>query len=226
MKRLFLVFCIFGILGNFNTFGNVEYLKYYFSILGIRAGEATMRIYYPTQSNPTVRIFSKVKTYSGVKLFVNVDDSVTSIVDAKTLKTLRRNTLSIGTSLRDTNTVIFDRPNREIIIDSVLFGKILIHNTNDSINDLATEILKAMNWEKLPSNLEVNFLEITNTRYLTLIKQDNSRFYIKEIKDAYIEFTNVNGITIFHKANIPVFYLFPFGNIGLYVELSEVKFKK
>lgn len=224
MRQLVVIIFMFSYF--VRCFAEVEYLKYYFSVLGIRAGEAKMSIYYPNNSNPNVRIFSKVKTYSGVRLFVNVDDSVTSIIDAKTLKTLRRDTLSTGSSLKDTNTAIFDRNNKEIIIDSVMFGRIFIHNTNDYINDLATEILKSMNWKTLPSSLEVNFLEITNTRFLTLIRQDGTRFSIKEIKDAYIEFTNINNTFIFYKANIPVFYLFPFGNIGLYVELSEFKFRK
>lgn len=225
MKQVVFIVCFF--LYFCSAFGEVEYLKYHFSVFGIRAGEATMRVFNPTQSDPTtIRVVSKVKTYSGVKLFVNVNDTVTSIIDSRTLRTLRRNTLSVGNSLRDTNTAIFDRDNREITIESVLFGKILIHNTNDSVNDLATEILRSMNWKTLPSTIEIHFLEITNTRYMTLVKQDGAKFYVKEIKDAYVEFTNINDTIIFYRANIPVFYLFPFGNIGLYVELSEVKFRK
>lgn len=224
MRQLVVIIFMFSYF--VRCFGEVEYLKYYFSVLGIRAGEAKMSIYYPNDSNPNVKIFSKVKTYSGIRLFVNVDDSVTSIIDAKTLKTLRRDTLSTGSSLKDTNTAIFDRNNKEIIIDSVMFGRIFIHNTNDYINDLATEILKSMNWKTLPSFIEVNFLEITNTRFLTLVRQKGMKFYVKEIKDAYIEFTNINDTFLFYKANIPVFYLFPFGNIGLYVELGEFKFRE
>lgn len=218
MKKVFVL--AFLCLSSY-SFADVEFLKYYFSVLGIRAGEATVNIKI-TDTN--IFILSKVKTYPGLRLFVNVDDTVKSYIDKESLKTLKRDTLSVGQSLMDTNVVIFDRKNGDVFIDSVLFGKLYIYNTNDSINDLATEILRATKWNSLPTEISLNFLEITNTRFITLQKQKGNRFLVQQIKDAYIEMTNINNTFIFYKANIPVFYLFPFGNISLYVELSEVKF--
>ncbi|MCX8029727.1 MAG: DUF3108 domain-containing protein [Brevinematales bacterium] len=220
MKQLFVVlFFVLFFLGSVD--GQVKFLKYEFSVLGVKAGEATVRI-RNTQTN--VVVSSKIKTYSGVRLFVNVDDNVVSYIEPNTLRTLKREVISVGNSLRDTNITVFYRDRQDILIDSLLFGKIYIHNTNDSINDLATEIYKAMDLRSLPSEFSVNFLEVTNTRFITLSNQVGGRFLIKEIKGAYVEFTNINSLNIFSRASVPVFYLFPFGNISLYVELKEISF--
>ncbi|MGC8767064.1 MAG: hypothetical protein ACP5PT_02300 [Brevinematia bacterium] len=220
MKQL-LIFIPFLWFINISYSQDIGYLKYYFYIFGIRAGEADLKI---TNSQDYIFITSKVKTYPGLTLIVNVDDKVVSKVDKEFLKTLQRDTVSVGKSFRDTNTVIFDREKGLIFIDSLSFGTITFSNTNDTINDLATEVLRTMNWSKLPEKLTLNFLEITNTRYITLIKQKGLKYKIQEIKDAYIELTNINNKFVFYKAQIPVFYIFPFGNIGLYTELADFSF--
>ncbi|MGB9621682.1 MAG: hypothetical protein ACPL4C_04505, partial [Brevinematia bacterium] len=186
MKQL-LIFIPFLWFINISYSQDIGYLKYYFYIFGIRAGEADLKI---TNSQDYIFITSKVKTYPGLTLIVNVDDKVVSKVDKEFLKTLQRDTVSVGKSFRDTNTVIFDREKGLIFIDSLSFGTITFSNTNDTINDLATEVLRTMNWSKLPEKLTLNFLEITNTRYITLIKQKGLKYKIQEIKDAYIELTN------------------------------------
>lgn len=203
------------------SFGDVEFLKYRFSILGIRAGEAN--VFFDFKGTNIV-ITSRIKTYPGVRLFINVNDVVVSHVDRGTLKTLRRDVWSEGESFKDTNFAVFDREKGEIFIQSAVLGKVYIHNTNDSVNDLATEVFKATYWDKLPSEVTVNFLEVTNVRSITLKRHKKGRFLVKEIKDAYVELTNVGGRYIFSRADIPVLYLFPFGNIGIYVELSDVGF--
>lgn len=218
MKKLIVIFIFSSI---FSTFygKDINYLKYYFSVFGIRAGEAEVKI-EPFENYIIAN--SKVKTYPGLNLVVNLDDKVISKIDKKSLKTLQRDTVSVGRSLKDTNIVIFDRDKTNVIIDSLKFGKIVFPNTNDTINDLPTEILRVMNWDNVPEKLTVNFLEVTNTRYITLTRLKGLRYTVQEIKNAYIELTNIGDKFIFYRAEIPVFYLFPFGDIGLYVELGEV----
>ncbi|MEN2998195.1 MAG: hypothetical protein ABDH28_04090 [Brevinematia bacterium] len=206
-----------------SSFGKVKHLKYTFSVMGIRAGEATVSV---VRNESNLIVTSKVKTYPGLKLVVDVDDIVKSYIELPSLRTLRRDTLSVGGSFKDTNSVIFDREKKDIVIESVVFGKIYIHNTNDSINDLVTEVLKVTHWDSVPTEVKLNFLEVTNTRPITLQRHKGNKFTIKEIKDAYIEITNIGGNYTFSKADIPIFYLFPFGNIGLSVELVKVKFEE
>ncbi len=223
VRRVVLAFLfVLGIFVSHCAFGRSEpkFLKYYFSILGIRAGEAKVSI---ERSETNIKVISTIKTYPGTRPFVYADDLVISHIDPNTLRTVMRESYSVEKDLKDTNFVFFDRERNLVVVDSIFFGDAVIYNTNDTINDLATEIIRAMYWEKLPDEFSVNFLEVTNSRYISFSKVKDARYMINGIKGGYIELTNIGGYYVFSKANIPVFYLFPFGNISIYVELGSVK---
>ncbi|MCS7299862.1 MAG: hypothetical protein RMJ37_07925 [Spirochaetia bacterium] len=224
MNSLFKMFYIILIsilcLGGYSQ---VTQLKYYFSVLGIRSGEAIIKV---QQTTTNIIITSKIKTYPGIGVFVSVDDTVRSYIDKNTLKTIRRDTISLGGSFKDTNSAVFDRTNNLIVIDSVKFGRIEIYNTNDIINDLATEVYRRTLGTNIHKQFEVAFLEVTNARFITLSNQTGYMFLIKEVNDSFVEFTNMNNYLVLNKASIPVFYVFPFGNISLYVELASIGFAK
>lgn len=224
MNSLLKVFCVVIIsILSLDGYSQITQLKYYFSVLGIRSGEAIVSI---RQTTTNIFITSRVKTYPGVGIFVSIDDTVRSYIDRNTLKTIRRDTLSLGGSFKDTNTAIFDRTNSLILIDSVKFGRIEIYNTNNIVNDLATEVYRRTVDSNIPKEFGVAFLEVTNARFITLSNQTGYRFLIKEVNDSFVEFTNMNNYLVLSKASIPVFYVFPFGNISLYIELANVSFAK
>jgi len=215
-----LVIMSFGVCTFSDEGSGLKSLKYYFSILGVRAGEAVLKI---ERSETNIEVDSRIKTYPGTKIFVYADDLVISHIDTKTLKTVRRESYSVEKDLKDTNFVFFDRDKNEVIVNSIFFGDKVIFNTNDTINDLATEIIRAMYWNELPKEFFVNFLEVTNSRYISFTKSKGYRYKINGIDGGYIELTNIDNYYVFSKANIPVFYLFPFGNISIYVELGEIE---
>jgi hypothetical protein len=221
-KKIFVLLFVLVLFVSYYSFAGSEpkFLKYYFSILGIRAGEANVNI---ERSETNIKAISTIKTYPGTKPFVYADDLVISYIDPKTLRTIKRESYSVEKDLKDTNFVFFDRGKNLVIVDSIFFGDTVIYNTNDTINDLATEIIRAMYWEKLPDEFFVNFLEVTNSRYISFSRMKGTRYRINGIKGGYIELTNIGGYYIFSKANIPVFYLFPFGDISIYVELGGVE---
>ena len=212
---VFLVF-VFG-----NAFSEIKFLKYYISILGIRAGEVSINFSY--ESN-VILSHSIIKTYPGILISVNMDTK--SYIDAELLRTIKMYTVSTGMSFKDTNVVIFDRENKNVVIDSQVFGKIYVNDTNNTANDLSVQIYKSTKWTSLPQEFSINFVETTNTKMLTFSLSEKMRYTIREVKDGYIEFTNINGSFVFYKANVPIFYLFPFGNISFYLELSKYSFSE
>ncbi|MFN4245758.1 MAG: hypothetical protein ACK4F9_06390 [Brevinematia bacterium] len=219
MKRIFfgllwLVFFWLVFVGV--SFSEIKFLKYYISILGIRAGEVVINF---SQKSNIIISHSVIKTYPVILLSVNMD--TVSYIDADSLKTTKMITLNTGRSFKDTNVVVFDRKNKSVIIDSAVFGKIYVDDTNSSANDLSAEIIRATRWNSLPSEFSLTFVETTNTRTLGFTLQNKMTYYMDRVKDGYIEFTNINNMFVFYKANVPIFYLFPFGNISFYLELSE-----
>ncbi len=194
-----------------------EYVKYKFSVLGVNAGEATLKV--REESNVYV-IKSTIRTYNVTSLFVKVKDDFTTVIDKLSLKTLSRS----GIGYIDTNYVEFDRKNNLVKVESKNLGNVAFLNTNDMINDIPTEMFKLSKLDSLPGSFAVSIINITNAEIFNLVKKSDYVYIATNIQgDAYIKLTNVKNEFVMFEASIPAFYVFPFGYLSIFVKLEEIR---